>query len=493
MNKKSVSFINKYLNMWNSMAIQVKAATAFMLCSIFSQIVSVCMTAVLTRLLSTDDFGISSNYAAWYNIVNNFFTLSLNAGVYNNAMLKYEKNRDDYTASMMGLSMLLGGIGVLIALIAGRQLSGIMSLPPVLILFMAIQCLFYNPYGCWISRTKYEYNYKQLIAMTLFTSVGSSVLSVLCVLEFRDGAIGKVVGSNLLTILVGVVLLCTTLKKSHQIFNWEYWKYALNFNVPLIPHYLSQVILNQSDRVMITKMCSSAENGLYSLAYTASTMISVANNAITQALTPWAYSHLKERSLSQIQKHVKQLLYLYVLVVFIFIMIAPELIIVLAGERYRASIYVVPPVTVSMYFVLLYNFFSILEFYHEKTKAVMICSVSSAILNVILNYVFISKFGYLAAAYTTLVCYVINSLIHAGVVKRICKKEYAKEDVFAVRTSLIIGLLMIVLVFVSVQLYRWSVARYILTSILALLCIVERKKILRVLKRVLGRTKTENQ
>ena len=53
----------------------------------------------------------------------------------------------------------------------------------------------------------------------------------------------------------------------------KYWKYALAFNIPLIPHYLSNYVLSQSDRVMIGKMVGNDKAALYSVAYTISTMM----------------------------------------------------------------------------------------------------------------------------------------------------------------------------------------------------------------------------
>ena len=39
----------------------------------------------------------------------------------------------------------------------------------------------------------------------------------------------------------------------------DYWRFALAFNIPLIPHYLSSQILNQADRIMIGNMIGKGE------------------------------------------------------------------------------------------------------------------------------------------------------------------------------------------------------------------------------------------
>ena len=42
--------------------------------------------------------------------------------------------------------------------------------------------------------------------------------------------------------------------KGKEFFSKEYWGYALRIGIPIVPHYLSGIILNQGDRIMIDKM-----------------------------------------------------------------------------------------------------------------------------------------------------------------------------------------------------------------------------------------------
>ena len=62
-------------------------------------------------------------------------------------------------------------------------------------------------------------------------------------------------------------------------------------------------------------------------------------------------------------------------------------------------------------------------FYFEKNKAIMFASIVSAIMNVILNGIFIKKYGFVAAGYTTLICYFLYSVFHYYFMKKICKEE----------------------------------------------------------------------
>ena len=89
--------------------------------------------------------------------------------------------------------------------------------------------------------------------------------------------------------------------------------------------------------------------------------------------------------------------------------------------------WVIPPVISSMFFMFCYGLFCNIEFYYEKTFFVMVASVCGAVLNVVLNWICIPVFGYMAAAYTTLACYLIFMLAHYLFARRIFKREVKAE------------------------------------------------------------------
>lgn len=468
----------KYANM----ALPVKAGMWFMICNTIPQVITVLMTTIFTRILSTNDYGISSNYSAWYNILSIFITLNLNCDVYNNAMLKYEDKRDAYDSATMGLSLLLGVIGFTIIMIFQNPLSHIFSLPSSLLLCLALQCLLYNSYGCWVSRVKYEYNYKYLILVTLIVSICSPLLSVVFIYISEDKAIGKVWGQNIIYIILGIIFYLLAFFKNKKLYNKEYWTFALKFSLPLIPHYLSLIILNQSDKVMITSMCGASENGLYSLAYSAASLLLIFNSSFTQSLIPWCYKNMKNKNTTTMKKVINSICCIYVGIDLLFIIVAPEVIAILAGAKYVEAIYVIPPVAASMYLILLYNIYCIFEFYYEQTKSVMICSTVSAVLNIVLNYLFIPRYGYLAAGYTTLVCYLLNSVMHIVVLKKL-QSQHGILGV-SIRCSFGVGLLLIIVSIGITYLYQFSVLRWSIFIFIFIIVILKRNYFITLIKKI---------
>lgn len=109
-------------------------------------------------------------------------------------------------------------------------------------------------------------------------------------------------------------------------------------------------------------------------------------------------------------------------------LISPELVLIFGSPKYREAVYVIPPVAASVFFIFIYNILSMPQFYYEKTQFLMAASMAAAGANVVLNFIFIRLFGYIAAGYTTLACYMLYSVGHYIVSKRILVNEGIQEN-----------------------------------------------------------------
>ena len=108
---------------------------------------------------------------------------------------------------------------------------------------------------------------------------------------------------------------------------------------------------------------------------------------------------------------------------------------------------------------------------------VALISIITALCNVILNYLFIPKFGYIAAAYTTLISYFISTVMHYFISDRIIKKNGIKDEVYS-KVSIVILSVITLLVTVSIELiYKSDMIRWSLI-ISCIVCFVVLKNII---------------
>ena len=102
----------------------------------------------------------------------------------------------------------------------------------------------------------------------------------------------------------------------------------------------------------------------------------------------------------------------------------------------------------------------------------MIASVTAASLNIVLNYIFISRFGYIAAGYTTLFCYFVQAIMDYIAMKHVIGRDVYNMKYIA---SLSVGVVAVALIsnlVYSVPIIRIATILFLCTS-----CIAYRKKI----------------
>ena len=258
------------------------------------------------------------------------------------------------------------------------------------------------------------------------------------------------------------------------------------FNLPLIPHYLSQTVLNGADRIMIQNMVGDEAAGIYGLAYSISLVMTLFNTALSQTMSPWIYQKIKMRE----ETDIAGISYIALLVIAVvnltLIALAPELVAIFAPLEYYDAIWVIPPVAMSTIFMFSYDLFAKFEFYYEKTKYIMAASMFGAVLNVVLNYIFIPIYGYYAAGYTTLVCYIVYVLTHYTFMRKICASYLGGVEIYTPKTLLKIYAGFTGCGFALMVTYQHPVVRYGIIAAAMIIVFLQRKMIVRVLRQIIS-------
>lgn len=476
---KAKNFFQKY----SKLSKEVRAAFWYTICNVLIKAISLITVPIFTRILTESDYGIVSVYNGWYEIFVIIATLNLFYSAYNTANIKYQDSLDSFTSSMIGLIDTIIFVLVSIYLCGRPFFDKLFELPSGVMIIILCQLLTYPAYNFWMARERFRYNYRIVVLTTIIVSISAPLISILLVfLVDTDKALFKILGTALPTIIAGFILTLNIFRRGQTYFNREYWAYGLKFNIPLIPHYLSGTVLTQSDRIMISKMISLDKAGIYSVAYSASFTIGIVTNAINQSLTPWMYNNMKQGEYEPIGKRTNQILGVFAIVLLLFILVIPEVIIILAPASYSEAVDVLPVLVVSVYFQFLYGFFGSIDFYFEQSIFPMIASVIAAITNMCLNYIFIPKYGYFAAGYTTLVSFIVMAITHYIFMKIVLKKNKVFFEIFNIKTITLISLAVIFIGFCELLLYKYVVIRYTIAFLVFLGLILNRNKVIKIVK-----------
>lgn len=255
-------------------------------------------------------------------------------------------------------------------------------------------------------------------------------LSILLIVGLHLGWEGRIIPQVVAAFLFAVIALYILYKLGYLNnlkVDKAYKRQALSYSVPLIFHTFGGYVINFSDRFFILLMLGMSDVGVYSVAYQIGMAMSLVQNSFNQAWVPFFYQKLNENSISANRKIV-QIIYLYTLFlvvvsVLIYLMI-PFIYEYLIDESYEEGSGIVFWVLLGFLFNGVYKMMVNYLFYDKRTVLIAVLSLSSAGLNVILNYFLIKANGITGAAQATMITFLFFLILIMIIVLRSYKMPW---------------------------------------------------------------------
>ena len=472
------------LNKIKKMPQGVKASVALFLSSIITKGLAFITTPLYTRLLTANEYGQVSVYYTWMQLFGIIAMFCLSMGVFNCGMVDYPDKRDEFSFSVLALSNIitLSFTGLLLCLYPlVKEYLGI-KIPYILLM---CSTFFFQPaYSFWAARQRYELKYKLTAFFSIMSAIIAPSIAMICIVTTKntDHLFSRIFGAEVpLLIMYRGFYIYLGFKVRFKV-NRYYWKSVLAFNIPLIPHYLSTYLLNSSDKLMIAHYVGNEATAYYSVAYSVASMALILWTAIDSSLLPYTFENLKIGNYKNINRITLPLISIFGCGCFGVILLAPEIISILAAKSYSEAVLAIPPIVGATFFQAQYLIFSNIIYFHKKSKYVMYGSVTSVILNVLLNIFFIPKFGYLAAGYTTLIGFSCQALIDYYGMRKACK-----TNIYNTRVLFVLSAIIFAISIFSIELYKHALVRYLIILVFLIILILFRKKITSLFKLVRGK------
>lgn len=420
----------KLIIKYKSLSRPAKASLWFIGCYIIQRGIQFIGMPIYTRIMTSEEYGIYSVFLSWFNLICVFTSLSIYNGTFNKAMVKYEEKRDSYISSIQYLTFAVSVLLSVVFVIFHYQIESWTGYGLKFILLLCVHLILYPSLQYWSQKQRFLFAYKGLVAVTLINSLASIGLGVAFVLLSDDKGFTLVAVTVAVQAIINIILFCSLAKNGKTVYNKEYWHWTTVTAIPLIPHYLSEILLGHADRLMINQLCGLGQAGIYNIVYQISMVMTILRTGINGAFTPWLYYSLKKKRYLDIRRVTKLITILMWSLTVLFMLVGPEILKFVAPPTYYEAIIDIPAIMIGCYFIFVYVLFLNIEIYFEQNQYVAVASVVSAILNVILNYICISAFGYLAAGYTTMISYMTMAIFHYLFLKKIIHNNEELKVVF---------------------------------------------------------------
>lgn len=405
---------------------------------------------IFSRILTPEQFGDFNNFAVWQVILYTVFSLEIFQTL-NRARFDYDTKEklDSYQVSSLSLSFLISGIAFLLFLAFPGFYENILLIDKKYIFIMFLYILFRPAFDMFQTKQRVFYRYKLSAGISFAVVPVCTIMALVLALTLPDPLFGRIFGQYIPTALVGVVFLFYYLKQSRKI-SLSCWSYALKLCIPLVITTLGSQLLINSDKIIAKQLCTAVDVAYLSIAASCANIMLILIQCLNYAWSPWLMDCLHTGDEDKLKKAFKPFLWGLVLLTAAILLLAPELVLLLGGEKYMPALYVFPAGMTNCILSFLTAQYVFIETYHKNVKWAGIATFSIALLNVGVGAIAALLFGYMAIPYAAIISNLLLLVMHKLILKRM--KVSAVFGVKEIGPAVLVSILLIPIAFLLFQL-----------------------------------------
>ena len=227
----------------------------------------------------------------------------------------------------------------------------------------------------------------------------------------KTNPIYYVVLANLIQAIATFILLSAEIAKVRFEFNSKLWKEMMIYSMPLIIVGMGGMVNETFDRLMLrwwlpgTELFKDSQVGIYGACYKISILITLFINAFRMGAEPFFFKQAEGQNPQRVFARVMKFFVIIICIMFLAVSLYMPIWKHFIGPRYWAGLAVVPILLLANMFIGIYYNLSVWYKLSNKTSAGAWITVGGAFLTTAINFLFIPRFGYMACAWATFLCY----------------------------------------------------------------------------------------
>lgn len=213
--------------------------------------------------------------------------------------------------------------------------------------------------------------------------------------------------ANLCASIATLLLLIPYFLKFKWQFDRNIFKQLINYSWPIMVAGLAYVVNENFDKWLIPDLLGRDINGAYSGCYKIAVFMTIFIQAFRLGAEPFFFNYSKERNAKETYAIIMKFFVIFGSFIFLLILAYLDFFkeLLVKDESYWIAMDIVPIVLLANLCLGIYFNLAIWYKLTDKTRFGMYISLIGAIITIGLNYAMIPKFGFIAAAWTTLAAY----------------------------------------------------------------------------------------
>lgn len=398
--------------------------------TILPRLINYLLTPLLTYIFTAAEYGINSELYAYISFLNVVFTYGMETTFFN-FNSKLENKTTVFNTALVSVLLSTAVFTLLLVLFSGQIAEGLSTpgtiyLPQFIIwcvLIIASDALLAIPFAKLRAENKaLEFSLMKLGNVVVNFGLTYFFL-VLCRESFEQGETGFKASLYNPEIGIGYAFLANLIANLLSLLALSRMYFGLSFSIdfvllkdmlfyawPLLILGLAGMVNETLDRIILKKLMPDKEEaqiaqGIYGACYKIAILMTIFIQAFRYAAEPFFFSKAKEKDSKQTYAIVMKYFVIFCLFLFLGTMLNLDWIQYFIGEEFRAGLHVVPILLgANLCLGIVYNL-SIWYKLSGKTSFGAIISITGAAITILLNILFVPKFGYTASAWATLAAY----------------------------------------------------------------------------------------
>jgi O-antigen/teichoic acid export membrane protein len=226
--------------------------------------------------------------------------------------------------------------------------------------------------------------------------------------------VGYIFISNLFASIATLLFLIPTLNIKWR-FNKALLLEMLVYALPLLVAGLAGMVNETMDRILLKylwpdKSTAMTQLGIYGACYKVAILMTIFIQTFRYAAEPFFFSHSTEKDSTKLYADLMKYFVIACSFIFLGTMMYMDIIQYFVGKEYRIGLQIVPILLIANLFLGIFFNLSIWYKLSGQTKYGAYLAIFGAFITILLNILWIPRYGYLGCAWATLVCYVLMAI-----------------------------------------------------------------------------------
>ncbi len=401
--------------------------------SVLGRLLNYLLVPLYTRLFLPEVYGIITELYAYVTFLLILLTYGMETGLFRFGNDKQNFNKV-YSSILFSLSV-TSSLFIIIVLVFLEPIASAMqySEHPEYILWMALIVALDAFTSIPFARLRLEnkaWKFAIIKLINICTNIGFNLFFLIYCPKLLNSnpdsfilniyspniGVGYVFISNLLANIITLIILLPEIFNVKIKVDFKLLKTILKYSLPLLVAGFAGMINETLDRVMLKHLVPEelnpmAQLGIYGANYKLAVLMTLFIQMFRYAAEPFFFQNKNESNARQLYAKATKYFIIFGLMIFLGVMFYIDIIKYFISTNYHEGLKVVPILLIANLFLGIFFNFSIWYKLNDMTKYGAWLAIFGAVITIVLNLVLVPIYGYDGAAWATLVCYFLMTLL----------------------------------------------------------------------------------